>query len=153
MFRRKWRLMVKMRCSFNDAIYMLHFLILHTATITSSNWHPSSDRKCIPPNSSQLKCSPLPILLVFPLPPHFRKRKHRKHRRRRWNLLRKYFRPCDTWRIEKVQLIQTMIPDILAYLSIVVLDLWIPVTLPIKSIAYACVSVEYVTARFPRACS
>jgi hypothetical protein len=114
-FRRKWRLMVKMRRSFNDAIRP-HICYTSYSYIPRVSPPPSIAILSPIENASPLDSSPLvyfppPVLLVFPPPPHYRKRKHRKRRRRRWNLFRKYFRPSDTASIEKVQLIQTMIPD------------------------------------------
>jgi hypothetical protein len=83
-FRRKWRLMVKMRC-----IYVASMMLSSHSYIcyTSYSYIYFLD-------SAPLICSP-PVLLVFPPAPHHRKRK------RRWNLFRKYFRPSDTARIEK----------------------------------------------------
>jgi hypothetical protein len=80
-FCRKWRLMVNMRRSFNDAIkpYICYTSYSYIPRISP----PPIDILSLSENASSLDsapsiCSPPLVLLVFPPPPHYRKSYNRE---------------------------------------------------------------------------
>lgn len=114
-FRRQWRLMLKMRRRLNDAI-------LSKVRYTSYTYIPPIPPPLptdVPPSFESVSPSVVSPLsngtcdapLIFPPPPHSRKRKHRKRHRRQWNRMRKRLRPPDPLSMQKLQLVQTTIPD------------------------------------------